>query len=184
MTMNNFSLPLSPIDMNVDNPTSIDHQSLIHENDSIMPVSYKHEQHPSSSYLTLSVGDNRHFGLSDFQDPLFYQQPLHFHYNQSIPTTIESGHETGDRARLTNEIKFKEYRKQTSASSRKHRIEKRKATHRQCTNSKNSKNKMIKAKEKKKKVSRENMNKRKHKSKKTNRSNIQRLRYQVNNRIL
>ncbi len=106
--------------------------------------------------------------MTDFQDPLFYQQPLHFHYNQSIPTIIESRHETGDRARLTNEIKFNGYQKQTSASSRKHRIEKRKATHQRCTNSKNSENKMIKAKEKKKKVSRRNMNKRKHKSKTIN----------------
>jgi len=182
--MNNISLPLSPIDMNVENPTSTDHQSLIHEKDSIIPTSHNHEQHLSSSYLPLSVGDNRHFGLSDFQDPLFYQQPLHFHYNQSIPTTIESGHETGDRARLTNEIKFDGHRKQKSVSSRKNRIEKCKSTHRRCTNSTNSKNKMIKAKEKKKKALRENMNKRKRKGKKVNQSNIQRLRYQVNNTIL
>jgi hypothetical protein len=181
---NDILLPLSTIDVNMENQINTDHQSLIHENDPIIPVPQNYEQKPSSPYLMLSVGDNRHFGLSDFQDPLFYQQPLHFRYNQSIPSTIESGYETGDRARLTNEIKFNEFRKQKSASSRKHRIEKSKSIHRRYKNLKKSKTKMVKAKEKKKEISKGNINKRKHKSKKISRSNIQQMRYQVNNTIL
>jgi hypothetical protein len=179
---NYLSLPLSTINENVENPAISNYQSSIRDNDSAMLVAENHEQKPSSSYLTLSVGDNRHFGFSDFQDPLFWQQPLHFHYNQPVPSTIESGHETGDRAGLTNEIKFNECRKQ-SISSREHRIEKNKSTHRRYANSKKGQDKIIRAKEKRKKVSKENTNKRKHKNTKLCRSNIQQIRYQVNNTI-
>ncbi len=182
--MNDIPLTSSAIDVAVEKPTITNQQPLIHENDPVISVSQNHEQKPSSSYLTLSVGDNRHFGLSNFQDPLFYQQPLHFHYNQSIPSSIGSGHETGDRARWTNKIKFNEYRKQKPVASRKYQIEKSKSIHRRSTNSKKSKDKMITTKEKKNKASRGNVNKRKHTGKKINRSSIQQLRYQVNNTIL
>jgi hypothetical protein len=170
-----ISFPLSTIDLNTQPSTVTIHNPL-------MPIAQYHEQKPSSSYLTLSRGDNRRSDLSDFQDPLFYEQPLHLHYKHPIPSTTGLGHETGDRVRLTNDMKSNDYLKQKSVSSRKHRIEKGKSTHRRCTNSKKSKNSIIKTKEKKKQTSSRTVNKRKHNNKKLSQSSIQQLRRQVDNR--
>lgn len=179
---NDTPLLLSTIDENEPNPTNIDHHSLTHENDPDITVSQGHDHKPSSPYLMLSVGDNQHFSLPDFQDPLFYQQPLHFHYNQSIPSSMsELGYERGDRIQLTNEIKSNEYRKQKSLASRKCQTERSKLTQQQHVNNlKRNRRKIKKSKEKKKKASKGNINIRKHKSKTNNRHNSQPIRYQVN----
>jgi hypothetical protein len=182
---NDILLQSSTIDLNVQKPMITDHQSLLfHENDSVIPVSQNHDQKPSSSYLTLSVGDNAQFGLSNFQDPLFYQEPLHFHYNHLIPSTSGLEHEKGDRVRFATEIKFSKDRKRKPISSHKHQIEKSRSTHRRPANLKKSKDKMAKATKKTKKRSTGGVNKQKHTNKKSNRNNIRQLRYQVDNTIL
>lgn len=180
--MNHLSLPLSPtMDENEKNSNNINHHSMIHEFDPAISISHNHEQKSSSPYVMLSVGDNQHLGSSDFKDPLFYHQPLHFHYNQSIPSIVGSEYERGDRARFMNEIKSNEYRKQKSLTSRKYQIEKSKSNHRRHLNTKKSKNKLEKLNEKKKKnVSKRNINKRKYRTKTINRSTHPQLRYQVN----
>jgi hypothetical protein len=177
--VNDISLPLPSPDVNADNSIITNHQPLIDGNDPIVSVSQDYQAKPSSSYLSLSVGDNRQFGSSNFQDPLFYQQPLHLHYNQSLPFKIGSEHETGDRVRVTNNFKLNEYRKQRSVTSQRHRIEKNKPTYR----SKKSKSKIVKTKEKKKKASRRNLKERKQKRKIINRNSIQQLRSQVNRKL-
>jgi hypothetical protein len=168
--VNEIFLPSFTPDVNVENATITNNQPLIHENDPIVSVSRDYQPKPPSSYLSMSVGDNRQFGVSDFHDPLFYQQPLHLHYNQSLPFKIESEHETGDRIRVTNKFKLNEYRKPRSVTSRKHR-------------SKKSKSKIVKTKQKKKRPSRRNLKEQKQKIKRINRSSIQQLRNQVNSTI-
>jgi hypothetical protein len=157
-----ISLPLSTPDVNVESATTIDHQPLIHENDPIVPLSRDYRPNPPSSYLSMSIGDNRQFGLSDFQDPLFYQQPLHLHYNQPLPFKVDSEHETGDRIRGVNKFKLNEHRKSRSVTSRKN-------------GSKKSKSKLVKTKQNKKRNTKE----RKQKIKRVNRNSIQQLRNQV-----
>jgi hypothetical protein len=185
LTMTNYiCLSSSAINLNVEKPTTFDHQALIHENDSVIPFSQNQDRKLSSSYLTLSIDDNRYGGLSDFHDPLFYQQPVHFHYNQPISLTTGLEHEKGDRARFANEIKFNKHRKEKPVPSHKNKIEKSQSTHRPHINPKKSKDKIIKPKEKKKTHSTRCENKQKHKNKKTSRNNIQSLQYQVDNTIL
>ena len=172
--VNDILLPPPTINMNEETPTAGDYQSLILENEPAIPISQNQDLASSISYMPLSVGDNQRFNLSSFQDPLFCQQPLHFHYHKSLPSTAELGHEKGDRVRLTTE-----YRKQKSISAHKHTVNKSKSTHRSYVNSMKSKENMKKSKEKK--AAAGSVKKLKHKNKRINRSDI---RHQVNNTIV
>ncbi|CAF3867398.1 unnamed protein product [Rotaria sp. Silwood2] len=180
--MNSICHSSSPIDVNIENPSLNDHQSSINENDSIQQVLQNDENKPRSSYIKLSVDENRNLGLSEFQDPLFYEQPLDFHYNRLMPTIITSEYETGDQIRLANDIKLSKNEKQNSLSSHRHEIDKSRTTYRQHSKSKKSKNKITKMTEKKKKTSIDNLYKSKRKSKKINRNRFERFQYEPKNR--
>ncbi|CAF1047829.1 unnamed protein product [Adineta steineri] len=105
----------------------------IHDNNPVIPLSQDQQQKPSLTYLALSVGDHQHSDLMNYKDPLFYQQPLHFHYNQIVPSSSGLGYETGDRIQPTNDIKFNKYHKIKSKASCQHGIERYQFTHRRLT---------------------------------------------------
>ncbi|CAF1103440.1 unnamed protein product [Rotaria sordida] len=180
--MNNICHSSSPIDFNIEKPSLMDHQSSITGNDSVQQFLQKDEKKPCSSYLKLSADENQNFGLSNFQDPLFYEQPLDFHYNRTIPTITTSEYETGDQIRLANDMKFSKNQKQISVSSYQHEIDKSRSNYRQHSKSKKNKNQIRKMKEKKKKPSIESLNKRKHKNKKINRNHLQQFQRQPKSR--
>lgn len=167
-----MSLSTSTSDMQMDSATLADAQLLAHAKEPIPLVSQEHQQKLPSSYLSLSVGDNRNVDLSNEQGSFFYQQP---HCNQSVPLRIESGHGTGDRVRGMASCKLHEYRKQKSVTSRKHRVGKNDSIHA----AKKTANRMVKTKQKKEKASKRNINKRKQKGK-IYRTSTRQLRSQVN----
>ncbi|CAF0904668.1 unnamed protein product [Rotaria sp. Silwood1] len=165
----------SPIDLTTEKPLLNDRQSVINENGSVQQVLQNDEKKPCSSYFKLSRDENQNFDSSDFQDPLFYEQPLDFHYNRLIPTVITSDYETGDQIRLTNKITPSKNQKQSSLSSHQHEIDKSKSIYQQHSKTKKNKNQIRKKKETKKKSSIDNTNKIKRFYKKNNQNRLGRF---------
>ena len=111
---------LLSINLATENVNTTEREPRTHENHTAMSsLSSSETQNPSSSSQSLSLGDHRRLALSDFHDPLYYQQPLQMHCNLSNPMTTASGYETGDRIRSTIDVKANRDPKRKSSHAQK-----------------------------------------------------------------
>ena len=139
-----MSFPSATFDAQAENALITDPQPLIHEKDPMISVSQEHQPKLPSSYLSLSIGDNRYLDWSNEQDPL----------------KINLEHETGDRVRVITKDQSSEcHRKPRLIVRRQHR-------------SKRVINRMVKTTERKKKILKRNTNNRKRKNVRRLRSQV------------
>lgn len=143
-----------------------DHQPLIQDNNQIQQVFRNDELKSHPSYLLLSADEKEQLSSSDFQDPLFYQQPLDFHYDRLISTDTTSENVFDNQYPVNNLMSNSCERKRKRSIYGKH--------------TKSNKSQHQRMKTKKKKAVLKTLSKRKSKNKKNNHVRCKRTQHEVN----
>lgn len=163
--MTNNDELLSTTNWNIQDSSGDDHQSLINEDESPQKSLENDQKKSFSLYLNPSVDNNQNIQLRNIQDPLFYEQPLHFHYGRYSPSLIRSQYGTGDQVQSVADMKLNKYEKMQCLSSYHNRKSKSQLIHRQQSTQKKNNRKGIKPNKQKKKCSMKIINKTKGKNK-------------------